>query len=134
MRQSLILLVVLGALLLMPREHTHQAGYAAGTPPSPTSTPVAPVPTVPPVVFIGDSVTMGAFVSTPENMFVVRVQRDLRARGLEATNDTEWTLDPYSDPSPRGRPLLRIASSSSSSSACTGQRSTQLSFARCTAR
>jgi hypothetical protein len=97
MRQSLILLVVLGALLLMPKEHTHQAGYAAGTPPSPTSTPVAPVPTVPPVVFIGDSVTMGAFVSTPENMFVVRVQRDLRARGLEATNDTEWTLDPYSD-------------------------------------
>jgi len=49
------------------------------------------------VVFIGDSVTMGAFVSTPENMFAVRVQHDLRARGLDATSDSEWTLDPYSD-------------------------------------
>jgi hypothetical protein len=96
MRQSLILLVVLGALLLMP-------GCSTGTPPSPTSTPIwtatpAPISApVAPVVFIGDSVSMGAFVSTPENMFVVRVQRDLRARGLDATNDTEWTLAPYSD-------------------------------------
>ncbi|MCJ7492540.1 MAG: hypothetical protein MUP15_10405, partial [Dehalococcoidia bacterium] len=65
MRQSLILLVVLGALLVTP-------GCSTGTPPSPTSTPEATATPVPPVVFIGDSVTMGAFVSTPENMFVVR--------------------------------------------------------------
>jgi hypothetical protein len=96
MRQSLVLLVVLGVLLLMP-------GCSTGTPPSPTSTPVwtvTPVPTatpVLPVVFIGDSVTMGAFASTPENVFIVRVQRGLWARGLDARNDVEWTMEPYSD-------------------------------------
>jgi hypothetical protein len=97
MRQSLILLVVLGALLLMPKERTHQAGYASGTPPSPTSTSVPTATPVPPVVFMGDSVTMGAFASTPDNAFVVRVDNDLKARGIDATNDCVWTLDPYSD-------------------------------------
>jgi len=91
MRQSLILVLILGALLLMPKEHTDPAGHAADASSLPTATPV------PPVLFMGDSITMGAFVSAPENMFIVRVQRYLKTRGLDATNDTVWTLDPSSD-------------------------------------
>jgi hypothetical protein len=50
-----------------------------------------------PVVFMGDSVTMGAFASRPDNMFVWRVRRDLESRGVDARNDTVWTLEPYDD-------------------------------------
>jgi len=96
MRQVLVFVIAVGALLLM-------SGCSTGTSPSPTSTPVwtaTPVSTatpVPPVVFMGDSVTMGAFASTPERMFVWRVHRDLKSRGIDATSDAVWTLEPYDD-------------------------------------
>jgi len=102
MRKSLVFILILVALLLMPKEHADIPGYAADAgssspTPSPPSTPVPTATPVPPVVFIGDSVTMGAFASTPDNAFVMRVDNDLKARGIDATNDCVWTLDPYSD-------------------------------------
>jgi len=100
MRKSLILVFILGALLLMPKEHTDQAGHAVDASSLPTATPASPAqsPTpVPPVVFMGDSVTMGAYASAPEKMFVWLVHHDLQTRGIDATNDVIWTLDPYSD-------------------------------------
>lgn len=89
MRKYLVFVLLLGSLLLMPKEHIRYPSYAADTPPS--------LPPVPPVTFMGDSVTMGAFVSTPTKMFVWLVDKDIEARGVDATNDCVWTLDPYSD-------------------------------------
>ncbi len=101
MRKSLVFVLILVALLVMPKEHADVPGFAAvapspaaSSPPTPAATPT---PSMPPVVFMGDSVTMGAFASTPDNAFVVRVDNDLKARGIDATNDCVWTLDPYSD-------------------------------------
>jgi hypothetical protein len=87
MRKSLILVFILGALLLMPKEHTDHAGHAVDA----SSLRTAPV------VFMGDSVTMGAHASAPNKMFVGLVYHDLQTRGIDATDDVIWTLDPYND-------------------------------------
>jgi hypothetical protein len=46
---------------------------------------------------MGDSVTMGAFASTPEKMYVWLVHDELRRRGIDPTNDVVWSMDPYAD-------------------------------------
>ncbi len=104
MRQALVLVLTLAALLLMPKEHAPPAGSVADAPPTasatttsvsatPTSTPTPP----PPVAYLGDSVTEGAFVSAPENMYVWRLYHELQRRGIDPTNDVTWSFDPYSD-------------------------------------
>jgi len=41
---------------------------------------------------------MGAFASTTDNIFVVRVHNDLKTRsGIDPTNDVVWTMNPYDD-------------------------------------
>jgi lysophospholipase L1-like esterase len=90
MRQVLVLLIVVAAVLLMPRGHAIPESHA-DPPEIATDEPALPV------VFMGDSVTMGAFASTPEDMFVWRVRRDLESRGIDARNDSIWSLEPYDD-------------------------------------
>jgi lysophospholipase L1-like esterase len=105
MRQSLVLVLVLAALVLMPKEHATQAQpdatpspaatVSATSTPSPTPSPTAKP--IPPVIYLGDSVTQGAFASTPRNMYVWRVYYELKRRGIDPTNDVKWSFDPYSD-------------------------------------
>lgn len=94
MRQALVLVLTLAALLLMPKEHAFPVSSVADTSPAsgtPTATPF------PPVAFLGDSVTEGAFASTPEKMYVWLVHNELERRGIDPTNDVTWSFDPYSD-------------------------------------
>jgi lysophospholipase L1-like esterase len=89
MRKLLTIVLVLGALLLLPREHPYHGDSAIDA--SSTEAAVAPV------FFIGDSITMGAWVSTPDRMFVSQVRDYLQSRGVDATDDAAWTLDPLDD-------------------------------------
>jgi hypothetical protein len=97
MRQLLVLLMAVAAFLLMPGGHVLRGSSADPTDSAVNQTNTAAAETSLPVVFMGDSVTMGAFASTPENMFVWHVRRDLESRGVDARNDTVWTLEPYDD-------------------------------------
>lgn len=53
--------------------------------------------TVVPVVFVGDSVTWGAYASTKENMFPRLLWADLQAIGVQGPNKTIWTMTPPDD-------------------------------------
>ena len=56
-----------------------------------------PVSHVAPVVFMGDSITMGAWVSSKQDMFVNRVWQALQARGVQGPAESLWTLDAFTD-------------------------------------
>ena len=88
----------------MPKEH---ANARAPLPASRHHSPPAAALTrasrcllsLPPVVFMGDSVTMGAFASTPENDFVCAAcpQRSRRRAASTPRTTVVWTLNPSSD-------------------------------------
>jgi lysophospholipase L1-like esterase len=96
MRKSLVFVLVLVALFVMPGGRTVVSQYAI----RPLSAPLflRPLqPLQPKIIFMGDSVTMGAFASTPDNAYVERVHKYLQSRGIDDTNFCLWTLTPASD-------------------------------------
>lgn len=98
MQRFLVAFIVFGSILLLPKDALFLENVDLYE---------NPVATVSPVVFIGDSVTMGAFASTPENTFAVRVWNDLEARGVKGPADNFWTFDPSNDLAMAQRAALR---------------------------
>jgi lysophospholipase L1-like esterase len=88
MRKFLVSAIALISLLLMAK------GSARPTNVDPHQEPVTGVA---PVVFMGDSITMGAWVSSAENMFVNRVWQALQARGVKGPDENLWTSDAFTD-------------------------------------
>jgi hypothetical protein len=88
MREFLVSVLVIISLFLMPKGSVRPASV------DPYHEPVT---NVAPVVFMGDSITMGAWVSSKQAMFVNEVWQALEARGVQGPVENLWTLNAFND-------------------------------------